>query len=103
VLEQVFESLPQAPTFQLYVQVLVSLKVPVSAPSVPQLKPVVGVQFCVNAGSAVVQLELSTVAPSERVQVAVRVAIDEPLSAMQAPVRDWARPVPQPVVGDQVE
>jgi hypothetical protein len=65
---------------------------------------VVGVQLCVSTGSGVPEQALSaTVTPSERVQVAVRVAIEEPLSAMQDPVRDCASPVPQPVEGAQEE
>jgi len=101
-IEQVFESLPQVPAFQEYVQVAVLEKVPVSAPSVPQLKPVVGVQASVEAGAVVVQLLFATVVPSLRVQLTVCAAEPEFAFATQVPLRVWVSPVPQPVVGAQV-
>ena len=98
VAEQVFEEADQLPAVQAYVQVEVSLKVCVSAPSVPQVKGA-GVQLCVSAGAAVVQLLLETVVPSLRVQVAVCDAVPEFAATTQVPVRVWVKPVPQPVAG----
>ena len=60
---------------------------------------VVGVQLCVSAGSAVVQLLFATVVPSLRVQVAVCDAVPEFTATTQVPVRLWVKPVPQPVAG----
>ncbi len=60
---------------------------------------VVGVQLCVSAGSAVVQLLFATVVPSLRVQVAVWDAVPELTATTQVPVRLWVKPVPQPVAG----
>jgi hypothetical protein len=69
------------------VQVLVSLKVWVSAPSVPQESPVVGVQLSLSAGSVVVQLVSATVLPSERKQVTLLVAVPELAVPTHVPVR----------------
>jgi hypothetical protein len=84
------------------VQVEVSLKVWLSAPSVPH-EADVGVQASEVAGSvpAPEHWLLSTVVPSERRQVTACVAVPEFAVCTQEPVRVWVRPVPQPVVGVQ--
>ncbi len=99
--EQVFEEADQLPAAQVYEQVEVSLNVWFKDPSVPHEK-LVGVQASEVAGSGAVQLELSTVVPSERVQLTTWVAVPEFTFATQVPVRDCARPVPQPVEGVQL-
>jgi hypothetical protein len=47
------------------------------------------------------QLLPSTVAPSERWHVTLRVAVPVPVSGAQVPERVWVKPVPQPAVGVQ--
>jgi hypothetical protein len=69
------------------VQVEVSLKVCVNAPSVPQEKPVVGVQLVEVAGAVPEQKLLATVVESLRTQVTVRVSVPEFALATHVPVR----------------
>jgi hypothetical protein len=85
--EQVFVSLPQAPALHAYVQMLVSLKLCERMPSVPQEKPEVAVHASFAGGAVSVQLLLSTVTPSPRIQVKVCVAVPAFASATQVPVR----------------
>jgi hypothetical protein len=100
VAEQVLVDVLNAPTLQLKEQVLKSLKVCDSAPSVPQEK-VLGVQDCEAAGCvpAPPQLELSTVVPSDRRQETVCVSEPEFTLTSQLAVRVCVKLVPQPVLG----
>ncbi len=82
-------------------QPLVKVTDCVKAPSVPQVKPVVGVQAWVLAGAAPTQLLLATGVPSLRVQVTVCVADPESAVAAQLPLRLWLV-TPQPVAGAQL-
>ena len=103
VLEQVLLEADQLPAVHTYVQVLVSLKVWLKAPSVPQLNPEVGVQAALAAGALPAQNVPATVAESLRTQLTLRVWLAEFKLATQAPLRLCGRFVPQPVVGLQGE
>ncbi len=74
-----------------------------SAPSVPQLYPEVGVQAALAAGALPEQKVFATDTASLRTQLTLRVWVAEFKLATQAPLRLCGRFVPQPVVGLQEE
>jgi hypothetical protein len=84
------------------VHLLVKVTFWVRSPSVPQEKPVVGVQAALEAGAVPVQKLFATTVPSVRTQVTVWDCWPEFVVPAHAPVRVWVVG-PTPQVGVQEE